>query len=133
MGLFDKLKDQFISGGDLLRNFSGQTGAEASLRGAELQNEAILEGIDLQRETRDLVRSDLAPFRDLGEGQIPRLLQLLDDPRGDPTFDAFLEHYDDMTLKNAAARGRLSSGDTRDAFANNFLRASIPIRNQIIA
>lgn len=57
--------------------FTGKTGAEASLKAAEMQTELGYEGIDTQREFLDRMLSQTEPFQELGLGQAGNLNQLL--------------------------------------------------------
>ena len=116
-----------------LSDLFGGGNDDAAEDAARIQADATREGIALTRETRDLARSDLAPFRGLGERALAPLEQILD-PTGqvdflidNPLFEAALQRFNQNTNASAAASGRFRAGDTRDELFSNFLRAGIPL------
>lgn len=117
-----------IDGGDV----TGSNAAKASKQASQTQSQALDRGIELQRETRDLARDDLAPFRQFGADQINPLLELLN-PQGqadylnaNPLFQASLDSVNSATLNNRAARGKLGSGGTLAALQGNFNSTALP-------
>ena len=120
-----------IDGGDL----TGENAAGASRDASRAQSQALDRSINLTRETRDLARNDLAPFRDFGASQINPLLELFD-PQGqsdfltaNPLFNASLDSINKATMNNRAARGKLGSGGTLKALQNNFTTTALPFLN----
>lgn len=120
-----------IDGGAL----SGEDAAKASKQASAAQSSAINKGVELQRETRDIARDDLAPFRDFGANQINALTNLFS-PQGqadylnaNPLFQASLDSINNATLNNQAARGKLGSGGTLKALQGNFNATALPFLN----
>ena len=104
---------------------------------ARQQRKAAEQGIALQRETRDIVRGDLQPFREFGAGQLDQLQALLS-PQGqadyltsNPLFANALDSVNRATMNSQAARGRLGAGDTLEALQSNYLTTALPfLQNQ---
>ena len=120
-----------VDGDDL----TGKNAADAAKNASRTQAQAMDKAIHLQRETRDLAREDLAPFRDFGAGQINPLLELLT-PQGqtnyvqaNPLFEAALDSVNKATMANQAARGKLGSGGTLAALQNNYMSTAMPFIN----
>lgn len=112
-----------IDGGDV----TGSNQADAARAAAARQEALGREGIEFRRESRDLARQDLAPFREFGQTAIDPLQELLT-PEGqvqylqnNPIFDAALDRVNQATLNRQSARGKLGSGGTLEALQNNFL------------
>lgn len=113
---------------------------------AEVQAESADKAIDLQRETLETVRSDLAPFRAAGEGQlapttsaIQNLSDLVNDPNkqrsfvaDNPFFTALADDAQKRIFGNAAARGKVGSGGTAEALQNSLLLLGPQLVNQNI-
>jgi len=109
------------------------TGADAAKDAANTQAASADEAIALARESRDIARDDLAPFASAGASQIDALGSILT-PEGQNEFlqnnsvyQRALGNANDETLKIAAARGRLGSGDTLTALSNNVLNTAQPL------
>lgn len=116
-------------GGALL----GGDAADAARDGARIQAQAADRAIDLQRESRDLAREDLAPFREFGANNLAALSDILT-PEGQASFlqnnplaDLALDNANQTTLKSSAARGKLGSGSTLQSLTDNFLLTSLPL------
>lgn len=114
---------------------TGQGAADAATQAAAMQARSADKAIDLQRESRDLAREDLAPFRQFGADQINPLMQLLN-PQGqadylsaNPLFERALESVNNATLSNQAARGKLGSGGTLQALTDNYMATAMPFIN----
>ena len=103
---------------------TGASAREASERAADIGAEAGREAIEFQRESRDIARGDLQPFRAFGEESIPEIQQRLRAPVAqftpsdpsqigkDPLFQAlFGEAERAITARQAAGKG-LGTGDT---------------------
>ena len=105
---------------------SAYLGNKAAGKAADAQVESSKESIAFQKESRDLARADLEPFKAFGEKQINPLQQLLDNNgdaiRGNETFQVASEVLSDDIAGRNAARGKLGSGDTvNDLFRENAL------------
>jgi hypothetical protein len=89
-------------------------------KAAQAQIEQGDRAIDLQRETRDLARGDLAPFRGLGADIVNPLLDFV---KGGPETDLERTEGFGAIQKSAAAGGKLNAGGTlRDLVGfNNML------------
>ena len=114
---------------DTFDAITGKSGQRASRDAARQQAESTDKALELTRETRDIARSDLQPFREVGEGTLGRLGKLVTDPRAqvdfienNPFFDALLSRSRGDIFKNRAARGKLGSGGTLEALDENVLR-----------
>ena len=111
----------------------GGDAADAAREGARVQAQAADRAIDLQRETRDLARDDLQPFRNFGADQINSLNELLtpegqaDYLQNNPLATLALDNANQATLNSAAARGKLGSGSTLQSLTDNFLLTSLPL------
>ena len=100
--------------------------SKASGKASDAQNKSSEESIAFQKESRDLARADLAPFKEFGESQINPLQDLLDNKgdaiRNDETFQVASEVLSDDIAGRNAARGKLGSGETlNDLFRENAL------------
>lgn len=117
-----------------LTDIEGQQ--DAAKDAAKAQAQSGQQSIAFQRESRDLARSDLQPFRQLGQSNIEALQNLLtptgqyDYLQNNPLFKAALDNANRATLNNQAARGKLGSGDTLSALSNNTLLAAQPLLGQ---
>ena len=119
-----------------LDTLTGEDAADAAEAAARTQAGSLSEAIEFQRETRDIAREDLAPFREFGAGQIDPLSALLtpegqaDFLRNNPLFQEALESVNRSTLSRQAARGRLGSGETLQDLQTNFLATGLPFIQQ---
>jgi len=59
----------------------GVVSSRASKGAAAAQSGSSAESVAFQRESRDIAREDLQPFRDFGESQIQPLNNLLENPK----------------------------------------------------
>ncbi len=117
MGFFRKL--------DKKRRELGKSGEEAARLAAEEQALASDEASAL-----------LDPFQQLGQQGLDQS-QFLTDPQaqfdfleGNPLFQSALSNANTQTNKLAAARGRLSSGDTLQRLSDNTLLSAAPLIQQ---
>jgi hypothetical protein len=112
---------------------TGETAADAALNAANIQAQAGREGIEFQRESRDLARADLAPFTQFGQEGLDRSNLLFDQNaqfdflQGNPLFQQALEQNNQNTLNQASARGRTTAGDTGQQLSENFLLSGMPL------
>lgn len=115
-------------GRDVAGGITGQTGAEASMAGAQLQHDAAMAGIEVQKEGLANIRQDLNPFVNSGRGQLDNLNSFLNNDfnptsglvnpqniQADPGYQFRLNQGFDQIQNSAAARGKLSSGGTLSA------------------
>lgn len=104
-----------------IKAFTGQTGAEASIKAAKMQ-------VDAAREAREQLRSDLAPFTQMGVDLAPGVSRLASDPTAqmdfltnNPMLSALQNQAQERIFANQAARGKLGSGGTQQALQESFL------------
>lgn len=102
--------------------------AKASKKAAKIQAQSAREAIAFQRESRDLARSDLQPFRQAGQDQLSPLSALISDPQAqlnfvqnNPFFNSLAEDAQSRLFSNKAARGKVGSGGTAQALQNSLL------------
>lgn len=126
--------------------FGGGGSNDDASQAAEIQAEAGERGIDVQRETLQQARADLAPFRTVGEGQlgplqrdINDLSRLVKDPNrqasfvaDNPFFTALADDAQRRIFGNQAARGKVGSGGTAEALQNSLLLLGPQLVNQNI-
>ena len=130
------IDDLFSGIGDLVSGISGQSGAEAALRGAELQQEAALAGIAEQRAGRESIQENLAPFLQTGQTVLPQLLQFADPSQqasfvqNNPLFQQLAEDTTRRVLQNRAAQGMLGSTGTSAAVAREVLPIGLGFAQQ---
>jgi hypothetical protein len=122
-------------------------GNDDASEAAEVQAASADKAIDLQRETLETVRSDLAPFRAAGQGQlapltgsINNLSELVNDPNrqrafvaDNPFFTALADDAQRRIFGNAAARGKVGSGGTAEALQNSLLLLGPQLVGQNVA
>jgi hypothetical protein len=107
--------------------FSG--GADKAAKAAAgIQAASGDKAIAFQRESRDIAREDLQPFREAGAAQLDPLTSLISDPqaqldfiRNNPFFDALADKAQKRIFSNQAARGKVGSGGTAEALQNSLL------------
>ncbi len=140
MGLLDGgLVNSLFGGLDLgdpregIEAFTGQAGAEASREAASLQYQAAQDAIREQQRSSQLGLGFLDPYSGIGLMGIDQA-GFLTDPQAqydylqnNPLFQAALENANRQTMQTAAARGRLSAGDTLQQLTQNTLLAATPL------
>ena len=126
-----------IGGKDLAKktslgyNLSGMGAADAAAEAADIQAASGREAIGLARETRDIARNDLAPFRNFGQSNIGGLQSLLtpqgqsDYLRQNPLFNMALDNLDRSSNNTFLGRGKL--GDATDQLTKNVFLAGQPL------
>ena len=144
MGFLKKVLKTSTSaiGLDKAADFVGDTllggdAADAAKAAAQAQQAAAGNSIAFQRESRDLARSDLAPFVEFGQGNIDPLSQLLT-PEGqanylqaNPLFQMFMDKANKASLSSNAAQGLLNSGNTLNELNTNAMMTGMPfLQNQ---
>lgn len=102
--------------------------AKAAKKASKAQAKAAADAIAFQRESRDLARADLQPFRDAGQAQLGGLSSLISDPnaqlnfvQNNPFFNALADDAQSRLFSNQAARGKVGSGGTAQALQNSLL------------
>lgn len=116
---------------------------------ANAQVAAAEKAIAFQREALGQARKDLAPFKNAGANQlqtvkfpdrtIPSLTDLVRDPvlqknfiTNNPFFDELANDAQSRIFNNAAARGKVGSGETAKALQNSLLLLGNDLLNQNI-
>lgn len=124
-GLSEVVGEATADGSIIEQNLLGGAAADAAEKAARGQERAGLEAIDLQRETTELIRGDLAPFREAGAAGIPLLSGAINDPSSrvlnNPFFQTMAADQEQRLLASAAARGKVGSGGTGDDLQRNLL------------
>ena len=107
--------------------------ASASRRAASAQQASISEGIAETRRASEQGLEFLTPFQELGQTGIEQA-GFLTDPQAqfdflqnNPLFQMSLQQAGTETKQLAAARGRLSAGDTLQQLSQNVLLAAQPL------
>lgn len=107
--------------------------AKAAGDAANLQAEAAGRGIEATETGAERGLEFLAPFSQLGQTGIEQA-GFLTDPQAqfdflqsNPLFQMGLDNLNTQTLQSAAARGRLSAGDTLQQLTSNSLLAASPL------
>jgi hypothetical protein len=120
-------------GRSIVGQVTGQNAKDAAREAAAVQKEAGLAAIDEARAARETARTDLMPYAQFGQQQLPALSSILN-PQGqvdylqnNPIFKASLANMNEQVLNNAAVRGRLNAGDTRQRFLENFQASALPL------
>lgn len=113
--------------------------AKAAKKAAKIQAKSAAEAIAFQRESRDLARADLQPFRDAGISQLSGLSSLISDPnaqldfvQNNPFFNALASDAQSRLFSNQAARGKVGSGGTAQALQNSLLLLGQDLLNNSI-
>jgi hypothetical protein len=93
------------------------------------------------QEAIDVLRSDLAPFREVGSEAVNMLLQNVLNPQAqdpsqvlnDPFFQALAQQQEQGTLARRAALGLSGSGGTQDVLQRNLLQLGNQFQQQNLA
>lgn len=114
--------------------------ADAAREAAQLQSQSSDKAIALQKESRDLARADLDPFKQAGQSTLPGLQDLVNDPNAqlnyiqdNPFFKALTTKASNDILSNQAAKGKVGSGGTAEALQNSMLLLGNDLVNQNIS
>jgi len=115
-----------------VRQLTGKDQAKAAVRAAEIQAGAAGEGVEETRAARERALGFLQPFQQVGESGLEQA-GFLTDPtaqfdflQSNPLFAAALEQAQTGTQNIAAARGRLSAGDTLQQLSEIVLLSAAP-------
>lgn len=109
--------------GDML----GFGASDAARDATNAQVDANNASIGLQRETRDIMRQDLAPYANFGKSALPALGGLLstqgqyDFLQSNPMFQAAVRNSNNMSAAMGAANGRANSGGMVNELFQNYL------------
>ena len=121
---------------DLWDGLTGKTAADAAMQGADVQSAAIDRAIAAQELAFNRGKEYLNPLLGIGQSGIDNV-DFLTDPQmqfdylqNNPLFDLALENANTQTKQMAAARGRLSAGDTLQQLSNNVLLSASPLITQ---
>jgi len=111
----------------------GRAGAEAAISAAEIQAQSGREAIGFERQARERAQEFFAPFAGVAEAGLEQA-GFLTDPQAqfdflqeNPLFQMALESANTETQQLAAARGRLSAGDTLQQLSKNVLLSAQPL------
>ena len=112
---------------------TGETAADAAQEGAQLQAESIENARQDLLAGKEQGQGFLQPFSQLGQQGLEQS-SFLTDPQAqfdflqnNPLFQLGLDNANTQTLQSAAARGRLSSGDTLQQLNQNALLTASPL------
>ena len=118
---------------NLVGGITGSTAANAARDSAEIQANSGERAIEVLQQATTEGQSFLEPFQQLGQQGLDQS-QLLTDPsaqfdflQNNPLFQMGLDNANRVTQQSAAARGRLSSGDTLQQLNNNALLTAQPL------
>jgi len=110
--------------------------AAAAQRAADIQEAGIQSGIEETRAAREQGLGFLQPFQQAGQQGLEQA-GFLTDPQAqfdflqnNPLFQSALEGANTQTQNMAAARGRLSAGDTLQQLSQNVLLSASPLIQQ---
>ena len=133
MGTLSDFGEDIGEGIDAL---TGQTAADAATEAARIQQEAVQQGIGEIRGAEERGLGFLDPFSQIGQQGLSQA-GFLTDPQAqfdflqnNPLFKSALEQAGTETKGLAAARGRLSAGDTLQDLSKNVLLAASPLIQQ---
>ena len=127
MGFFSGLTD-IVDPGGYFDSFSGKDAADASKQAGQLQYQATQEGIDLQRESRDLARSDLQPWRQAGQNSLDNMQRLANGPSSQGYLNLLLQ---DSQERPNWAGGLYGLANTRYQDLPGFTDASDAMSRQV--
>ena len=120
-------------GGGILASRSADKAADKQIAAADRATQ-------VQQDAAEQIRSDLQPFREVGEGALGQLSGLVTDPnqqrkfiQDNPSFNALAEQSQRGILQNAAARGKAGSGGTAEALQNSLVLLGSDLLNQRIS
>ena len=130
MSYIEDIGNDIIGGvDDLFRGFDDKVLGRDAMRAAE-------EAGNIQATAAGQASALLDPFQSLGTSGIEQA-GFLTDPQAqfdflqnNPLFQSSLDNANQQTLQSAAARGRLSSGDTLQQLSNNTLLSASPLIQQ---
>ena len=114
-------------------------GGDSARDASSAQVAAADKAIAFQKESRDLARKDLEPFKDAGVNALPGLTSLIQDPNAqkdfvqdNPFFKSLADESQKRIFDNGAARGKVGSGGTAEALQNSLMLLGNDLVNQSI-
>ena len=124
-GLSTQIDAVTQKGGFVDQNLLGGAQRDAAEKAAREQEAAGLTALQLQKDTTEQIRGDLAPFREAGAAGLPLLSEAINDPSNrvlnNPFFQTMAADQEQRLLSSAAARGKVGSGGTGDDLQRNLL------------
>jgi len=118
---------------NLVGGITGSTAANAAKDSAAIQADAGQQAIEQIKASTAEGQAFLQPFQQLGQQGLDQS-SFLTDPnaqfdflQNNPLFQMRLDNANTVTQQSAAARGRLSSGDTLQQLTNNSLLTAAPL------
>ena len=119
-----------------VRNLTGKTAAKAAIQGGEIQSAAATDAAGNVLQAGQQAGGLLDPFQQIGQQGIEQA-GFLTDPQAqfdflqnNPLFQMGLDNANTQTNQFAAARGRLSAGDTLQQLNQNALLTAAPLIQQ---
>lgn len=114
--------------------YSARKNRKAVQKAADAQTLAQNEAIARQEEQTRLAAEAKQPYADFGKASLQPLQDITTArgqaeylSEGNPLFKAALSNLNTITLNNAAVRGRVGAGDTKQNFLQNWQAAAMPI------
>ena len=110
----------------------GNSQKKAAEQAARVQQQAVQQGIEEQRNMLGTARGDLQPYASFGQEQLPNLQNLLtaqgqaDYLQNNPLFQNSLGLVNEQSAAMAAARGRGGSGGFANELMRNYLNTALP-------
>jgi hypothetical protein len=118
---------------NLVGGITGSTAANAAKDSAQIQADSGQQAIEEIRRSTAEGQAFLEPFQQIGQQGLDQS-SFLTDPQeqfdflqNNPLFQMGLDNANTVTQQSAAARGRLSSGDTLQQLTNNSLLTAAPL------
>lgn len=118
---------------NLVGGITGSTAANAARDSAAIQADAGQQAIEQIKTSTAEGQAFLQPFQQLGQQGLDQS-SFLTDPdaqfdflQNNPLFQMGLDNANTVTQQSAAARGRLSAGDTLQQLTNNSLLTAAPL------
>lgn len=119
-----------------VRDLTGKTAANAAVQGGQIQAASAREAIEATEAASQRAQEFFTPFDSLVQRGIEGA-SFLADPQAqfnflqeNPLFQAALDNANRQTQQSAAARGRLSAGDTLQQLSENVLLSAQPLISQ---
>lgn len=119
-----------------VRNLTGKTAANAAIQGSEIQSAANIDAASQAGIAGTQAGALLDPFATVGQQGVEQA-GFLTDPQAqfdflqnNPLFQLGLDNANRQTSQLAAARGRLSAGDTLQQLNQNALLTASPLIQQ---
>lgn len=116
-----------------VRDITGKTAVNAARRAGEIQSDSGLAAAEEVRAAGQQAGALYDPFQQLGQSGVDQA-GFLTDPnaqfdflQSNPLFQMGLDNANTQTMQSAAARGRLSSGDTLQQLNQNALLTASPL------